>query len=394
MMSGSASLTKRPCEVGDPLVEGAVEADRVLRASIPYCSPSRKSSSPKASAVWTRPVPSSVVTKSAEQDGVAARAVVGRRCRRTAARSATPVERRRPGSVARISASSPRTRSTERRGDDDDLAAGQLRPHVVDLGADGDRGVGDQRPRRRRPDQQLVAGLERTAVAVRRRERAAARRPTGRRRPCSRARPRARTARSRSAGSRGRPCGPRRAGPSSQICAQRPPDRLDVVVRRASRRGRRGRSRSRSARSAGSSPRRSSNTDSRQRWLNSAIPYASISCFELIPSSFSTSSSTGRPWQSQPPLRGTSVAAHRLVARVDVLEDAGEDVVGAGLAVRGRRALVEAPERPRPRGARASGGRRRARASARAPAPRARGRTAWGRPVRSGSSRRPILGGI
>ena len=38
------------------------------------------------------------------------------------------------------------------------------------------------------------------------------------------------------------------------------------------------------------------------------------------------------------------VAAHRLVARVDVLEDAGEDVVGAGAAVGGRRALVEAPD--------------------------------------------------
>ncbi len=38
------------------------------------------------------------------------------------------------------------------------------------------------------------------------------------------------------------------------------------------------------------------------------------------------------------------VAAHRLVARVDVLEDAREDVVGAGAAVRGRRPLVEAPD--------------------------------------------------
>jgi hypothetical protein len=33
---------------------------------IPYCSPRRKSSSPKAMAVWTIPVPSVVVTKSAE----------------------------------------------------------------------------------------------------------------------------------------------------------------------------------------------------------------------------------------------------------------------------------------------------------------------------------------
>ena len=118
---------------------------------------------------------------------------------------------------------------------------------------------------------------------------------------------------------------------------QRPPDRLDVVVRRASRRGRRGRSRSRSARSAGSSPRRSGRPTRGSAALNSAIPYSSISAFEEIPSSFSTSSSTGRPWQSQPRLARHAVARHRPVARVDVLEDAREDVVGAGwpLAVGG-----------------------------------------------------------
>jgi hypothetical protein len=38
-------------------------------------------------------------------------------------------------------------------------------------------------------------------------------------------------------------------------------------------------------------------------------------------------------------------AAHRPVAREDVLEDAGQDVVGAGQAVRGGRALVEAEAR-------------------------------------------------
>ncbi len=44
-------------------------------------------------------------------------------------------------------------------------------------------------------------------------------------------------------------------------------------------------------------------------------------------------------------LAGYVVAAHRAVARVDVLERAREDVVGAGLAVRGRRPVVEAPHR-------------------------------------------------
>ncbi len=46
-------------------------------------------------------------------------------------------------------------------------------------------------------------------------------------------------------------------------------------------------------------------TDSRQRWLNAAMPYSSISGLPAKPSSRSTSSSTGRPWQSQPPLRST-----------------------------------------------------------------------------------------
>jgi hypothetical protein len=46
-------------------------------------------------------------------------------------------------------------------------------------------------------------------------------------------------------------------------------------------------------------------TDSRQRALNSATPYASMSRLPVRPSSFSTATSTGSPWQSQPPLRGT-----------------------------------------------------------------------------------------
>ncbi len=46
-------------------------------------------------------------------------------------------------------------------------------------------------------------------------------------------------------------------------------------------------------------------TDSRQRALNAAIPKASMSLLLVKPSSFSTASSTGRPWQSQPARRGT-----------------------------------------------------------------------------------------
>ena len=46
-------------------------------------------------------------------------------------------------------------------------------------------------------------------------------------------------------------------------------------------------------------------TDSRQRSLNASMPYASMSGLPLKPSSRSTASSTGRPWQSHPALRGT-----------------------------------------------------------------------------------------
>ncbi len=46
-------------------------------------------------------------------------------------------------------------------------------------------------------------------------------------------------------------------------------------------------------------------TLSRQRSLKAATPYASMSCLPVKPSSFSTASSTGRPWQSQPARRGT-----------------------------------------------------------------------------------------
>jgi hypothetical protein len=41
-------------------------------------------------------------------------------------------------------------------------------------------------------------------------------------------------------------------------------------------------------------------TRSLQRAANSAMPYSSISRFELSPSDFSTSTSTQSPWQSNP----------------------------------------------------------------------------------------------
>ncbi len=47
-------------------------------------------------------------------------------------------------------------------------------------------------------------------------------------------------------------------------------------------------------------------TDSRHFALNSATPYSSICGLPEMPSSFSTATSTGRPWQSQPALRSTN----------------------------------------------------------------------------------------
>ncbi len=46
-------------------------------------------------------------------------------------------------------------------------------------------------------------------------------------------------------------------------------------------------------------------TDSRHRRLNASMPYSSIWGLPEKPSSFSTSTSTGSPWQSQPPFRAT-----------------------------------------------------------------------------------------
>ena len=68
-----------------------------------------------------------------------------------------------------------------------------------------------------------------------------------------------------------------------------------------------------------------------------------MSFLPLKPSSFSTASSTGQAVAVPAGLAGHVVAAHGAEAGEDVLEDAGLDVVGAGHAVGGRRALVEHP---------------------------------------------------
>ena len=85
----AAALLERLDDVGVGLLDEAARRSPVTRSSkvpsaltgfcslIPYCSPRRKSSSPKAIAVWTSPVPSSVRDEVGLQHGVAAGAVVG-----------------------------------------------------------------------------------------------------------------------------------------------------------------------------------------------------------------------------------------------------------------------------------------------------------------------------
>ena len=76
-------------------------------------------------------------------------------------------------------------------------------------------------------------------------------------------------------------------------------------------------------------------------FTNGSTPYCSMAALPWMRSSFSTSTSTGKPCVSQPALRGTLVAAHRLVAGEEVLDDAREDVAVVRQPVRGRRSLVE-----------------------------------------------------
>ena len=99
---------------------------------------------------------------------------------------------------------------------------------------------------------------------------------------------------------------------------------------------------------------------------------SSIWRLPVMPSRFSTSTSTGRPWVSQPARRATRKPAHGAEAAEEVLVDPGPHVVQPRPAVGRRRPLVEdpglGPLRAAPPTARTPG----ARASGPAPPPRAR----------------------
>ena len=62
MMSLSQSLQKRPAYSGKAEVNAQASSSGSAKAFMPFSRQTRKSSSPYAGAMWTRPVPSSVVT--------------------------------------------------------------------------------------------------------------------------------------------------------------------------------------------------------------------------------------------------------------------------------------------------------------------------------------------
>ena len=246
------------------------------------------------------------------------------------------------------------------------------RAHVGELGVDRHRGVGDQRPRRRRPDQQLVAGL-RAPGRARDREADVDRGVEHVLVDAGLA--------ELVAGERG--AAARAVGDDLELLVQqplvvdrlqRPPDRLDVVgVER---------------------PVGVVEIDPEPDPLGQPVPVLDVAEHLLAAAGVELRDAValdvvlgGHPelgLDGQLDRQAVAVpaalaldvvAAHRPVAGEDVLEDAAQDVVGAGGAVGGRRPLVEAPLRGAARGARPTRRTRRARASARARPPRAQGTT-------------------
>ena len=218
------------------------------------------------------------------------------------------------------------------------LLARHLRAHVLELRVDGHGGVGDQRPRRRGPDDQLVAGLH-APLAGRHAE---AHVDRGVDYVLV-------TLRNLVRGERGAASRAVRDDlvalveqPLVPDLAQRPPDRLDVAV---------------VERAVGVVE-----VDPEADPLGEPVPLlqegedrlAALGVelgdpvlLDLLLGGDAELLLDGdldrQPVAVPAALALDVVAAHRLEARVDVLEDAGQDVVGAGPAVGGRRTLVEDP---------------------------------------------------
>ena len=277
----------------------------------------------------------------AEQHGVAALAVDVGLQEREGRLVAHAVERRAgeavedPDVVAAEHALDERLGQHDRR-----VERPRLGAHVDQLGVDGDRGVGDERPRRRRPHEQLVAGLERAAVLDHRQAHVDARVDDV-----------LVALRHLVAGERG--AAPRAVGddlvalvqqPLVVDLAQRPPHRLDV--RRVER-------------AVGVVE-----VDPEADALGQRVPVLEVledrlaaalvelgdaELLDLLlvldPELLLDGDLDRQAVRVPAALALDLVAAHRLVARVDVLEHAREDVVRAGLAVGRRRPLPEDPRR-------------------------------------------------
>ena len=221
MISGSASLTKRPCHGGTRWSKVA-SASTGLSTGRPSARPTWASSSPKAGRCGrcrsrrrrSRSRPPPPARRPCPATGRAAR---------RAGRSASPARSvpgqrsaPRPRGTAGRRRRSPSTRSP--------AAVGVGDAHVGEVGAHGGGDVGDERPRRGGPHQQVGVG---GALAL---PAGSARRSTGRRRPGSPGPPRG--------WSEGRAAAPAVGGDPVPLVEQalvpqlahEPPDRLDVVV--------------------------------------------------------------------------------------------------------------------------------------------------------------------
>ena len=192
---------------GHALVERAVGSDGVddveaeARAEGPVVLVERGRSAQQARAFARR-------DEAGQQDGVAALAEVAAGSSETAARSARRRSRRRGSARGCVRPRGRRERA--RRGPQRRPPARPARrssPDVGQLGVDGHRRVGGERPCGGRPGQQLVAGLQPPAVARDREADATAGSTTPARAISSR------PARCRSAGNAPRPSRLRRAGP-------------------------------------------------------------------------------------------------------------------------------------------------------------------------------------
>ena len=272
----------------------------------------------------------------AEQDGVPARAVLAARDVVEGRLVADAVERGPREAVEHLGARVlPEHPLDERLGEDDDLLAGPD-ARVGQLGVDGDRGVGDERPRRGGPDEQLVARND-GARALRHAEAHVDRRVDDVPVALGDLVRRERRAAARAVRDH-------LVALVHQVLVpdlpERPPDRVDVA---------------RVERAVGVVE-----VEPEADALGEAIPVLEVGedrlaalpverldavgldvRLALEPERLLDLDLDGQPVGVPAALARDVVAAHRLVAREDVLEDAGQDVMGARLPVRGRRPLVE-----------------------------------------------------